>query len=123
MCIGQARLVQHAHLLLLDEGPDVVVHQRAPVAEEHIQAVVAKAGKDDLLGGAGFLDLIAKALQQHLGHGAGGDHIGPADQAHAHVLTGRLLGGRCAAGEQHRQAQSDDRTSHGGALDGPLSRA
>ncbi|MOA06062.1 hypothetical protein D3C78_1256830 [compost metagenome] len=115
--VGKARLVQHAHLALLDEGPDVVVHQRAPVAEEHIQTVVAQAGEDDLLGGAGLLDLIAEALQQHLGHGAGGDHVGPADHAHAHIAAGVLLGGRCAAGEQeHDTGKRGNRALHGHSL-------
>ncbi|MOA25374.1 hypothetical protein D3C78_1460950 [compost metagenome] len=91
--VFQAGFVEHLDLLGVDERGDGLGHDRVPVTQEHVQAFVADAGEDDLLRGAGLLGLVAKAIEQHLGHGAGGDDVGPVDHAQTDVLAGRRLGG------------------------------
>jgi len=71
----------------VDKWRDGLGHQRVPVPQEQVQALVADTGEDDLLGGAGLFGLVAEAVEQYLGHGAGGDDVGPVHHAHAHVLA------------------------------------
>ncbi len=117
--IFQAGLVEHLHLAGLDERGDGLGHDRVPVPEEYVQALVADAGEDDLLRGAGLLGLVTQAVEQHLGHGAGGDHIGPVDHAQAHILAGGGFGGEKRSGyggaEREGQQAAADKAMHGGS--------
>ncbi len=91
--IGEAGRVEDLDLLGGQEWRDIVVHRRFPVAEEDLQALVADAGKDDLLHRTGLLAVVAQAVEQHVGHARGGDHVGPTDHAHAHRFAGGRFSG------------------------------
>jgi hypothetical protein len=88
------------------ERRDVFVHRRFPVTEVDVQALVADAGEDDLLHGAGLLAFVAQAIEQYVSYAAGGDHVGPVDHAHAHGLAGSVVTGQ-DAGAQHSRAAED----------------
>ncbi|MNZ38102.1 hypothetical protein D3C78_555660 [compost metagenome] len=89
----QAWRIKHLDLFGVDERGDGLGHQRVPVTEEQVQTLVADPGEDDLLGGAGLFGAVAEAIEQYLGHGTGGDHVGPVHYTHAHVLARGGFGG------------------------------
>jgi hypothetical protein len=77
---------------------------------------VADAGKDDLLHGAGLFAVVAEAIEQHIGHPGGGDHVSPADHAHADVLAGSRFGGHGMGAEQRGGGEGQQQSFHGGGL-------
>ncbi|MNZ29333.1 hypothetical protein D3C78_465790 [compost metagenome] len=120
--VVEARLVEDLDLFGVDERGDGLGHDRVPVAEEHVQALVADTGENDLLRGTGLLGLVAQAIEQDLGHGAGGHHIGPVHHAKAHVLAGRrfcgdYVGAEDCGTDEHQQATADH-SVHGGSSNG-----
>jgi hypothetical protein len=97
--VFQAWCFEHLDLIGVDERRDGLGHQRVPVTEEHVQTLIADPGEDNLLGRAGLFGVVAEAVEQDLGHGTGGDHVGPVDHAHAYVLA------RCRVGRHDAGAQ------------------
>ncbi|MNP17615.1 hypothetical protein D3C76_1100520 [compost metagenome] len=103
--VGQARFVHDLDLIGSHEGGDVFIHRRFPVTEEDVQALVADAGEDDLLHGAGLLAFVAQTVEQHIGHATGGDHVGPVDHAHTHGFAGGIVRGHGAGAQQRGTAE------------------
>ncbi|MNG12639.1 hypothetical protein D3C84_962630 [compost metagenome] len=44
--------------------------------------------------------VVAEAIEQYLGHGTGGDHVGPVHYTHAHVLARGGFGGHDTGAQQ-----------------------
>ena len=49
--------------------------------------------------------VVAEAIEQDLGHGAGGDHVGPVHDAHAYVLARCRFGGHDAGAQESGTAE------------------
>ncbi|MNZ83795.1 hypothetical protein D3C78_1025340 [compost metagenome] len=64
--------------------------------------------------------LVAEAIEQYLRHGAGGDHVGPVDHAHAHVLARGRVGSHGAGTQESGTTEckntAADQSFHGGIL-------
>ncbi|MNQ96050.1 hypothetical protein D3C85_1116390 [compost metagenome] len=64
--------------------------------------------------------VVAEAIEQYLRHGAGGDHVGPVDHAHAHVLArggfGRHDAGAQESGTAECKNTAADQSFHVGFL-------
>ncbi|MNE45481.1 hypothetical protein D3C80_1397660 [compost metagenome] len=92
--VVERRLGGHLDRFRLDEGLDVVVHDRLPVAEEDVDLLLLDTGEDDLLRRLGLAGRIAQTFEQLGGDRGGGDHVGPADHADADLLATGVFGGQ-----------------------------